>query len=94
MLSERRAREIAEDALGFIASDSEMTLAMLDASGLQAADLRRAASQPEFGQFLLDFILQQDDRVLAFAKSQSISPETVLYARDLLAHQGRVETDV
>lgn len=86
MLSERRARELALQALAFIASDPEMTAAMLAGSGLQPDEIRHAASQPEFGIFLLDFILQDDDRVLAFAADQQIKPESVLYARDLLAH--------
>lgn len=93
MLSEKRAQEMAQEALAFIASDAEMTAAMLDASGLQAADLRQAAGQPEFSEFLLDFILQQDDRVLAFADSQSVSPESVLHAREMLAHRGRTGSD-
>lgn len=88
MLSENRAKEIAAEALGFIAGDADMTAAMLDASGLQPGDLRRAAGQPEFYLFLLDFILQDDDRVRAFAESQTIRPEAVLYARDLLAFRG------
>lgn len=86
MLSESRARELAAEALGFIASDPEMVTALLEASGLQPGDLRRAAAKPEFGLFLLDFILQEDSRVLAFAADRALRPESVLQAREWLIH--------
>ncbi|TRW97755.1 DUF3572 family protein [Paracoccus sp. M683] len=89
MLTESRAQAIAADALSFIAADGEMTAAMLAVSGLQVGDLRKAAEGPDFGIFLLDFILQDDQRVLAFAASQGVRPESVLHARDLLTHGGR-----
>lgn len=87
-----RARELAADALGFIASDPGMIAALLAGSGLQPGDLREAAGKPEFDLFLLDFILQEDDRVLAFAADRAVRPETVLQARQWLAHLGG-ETD-
>ena len=85
MITESRARELAANALPFIASDGELVGAMLAASGLAPGDLRQAADRPEFGLFLLDFILQDDGRVLAFAADQAIRPEVVLQARALLA---------
>lgn len=72
--------------MGFIASDPQMITALLEMSGLQPGDLRQAAAKPEFGLFLLDFILQEDSRVLAFAADQSLRPEAVLQAREWLAH--------
>lgn len=88
MLSEERAQEIAGNALGFVASDRAMIQALLDVSGLDLADLRQAAERPEFAIFLLDFVLLDDDRVLAFAASQGIKPEAVLFARETLANLG------
>lgn len=88
MLSEERAQEIAGNALGFVASDRAMIQALLDVSGLDLADLREAAERPEFAIFLLDFVLLDDDRVLAFAASQGIKPEAVLFARETLANLG------
>lgn len=88
MLSEERAQEIAENALGFVAADRALIQALLDVSGLELADFRHAAKQPEFAVFVLDFVLLDDDRVLAFAASQAIKPESVLFARDTLANRG------
>ena len=58
---------------------------MLAASGMQPADLRAVATKPEFGIFLLDFILQDDRRVLDFARIQAVRPESVLHAREILS---------
>ncbi len=88
MLSELRARDLAADALGFIAADPDLVTALLEVSGLQPGDLRKAAATPEFGLFLLDFILQDDRRVLAFAADRAVPPEAVLQARDWLVHGG------
>ncbi|AUH34135.1 DUF3572 domain-containing protein [Paracoccus tegillarcae] len=93
MLSGERAKEIADNVLGFVAADQDMVQALLDVSGLEPGDLRQAVGRPEFAVFLLDFILLSDDRVLTFAQSQGIKPESVLYARDSLAHQGVGDMD-
>lgn len=85
MLSKSRAQELASGALVFIASDDELASEMLAASGMQPADLRAVATSPEFGIFLLDFILQDDRRVLDFAHAQQIAPESVLHAREILS---------
>lgn len=80
------ARELAGMAIGFIAADATLTSALLDASGMRPEDLRAAAGKPEFDQFLLDFLLQDDQRVLDFSASTGIRPESVLHAREILAH--------
>lgn len=85
MLSKSRAQELASEALVFVASDEELAAEMLAVSGMQPTDLRAAATSPEFGIFLLDFILQADQRVLDFARAQQVSPESVLYAREILS---------
>ena len=85
MLSKSRAQQLAVEALVFIASDDELASEMLAASGVQPADLRIVATNPEFGIFLLDFILQDDRRVLDFARTQPVEPESVLHAREILS---------
>ncbi len=78
------ARELSGHALGFIAADHALVSALLNWSGMQVEDLRQAAGTPEFEQFLLEFLLQDDERVLAFAQSRSVKPEIVMQACEVL----------
>ncbi|MDO5630474.1 MAG: DUF3572 domain-containing protein [Paracoccus sp. (in: a-proteobacteria)] len=82
------ARDLAVEALGFIAADPEMVQALLANAGLRPEDLRHLATSPDLGQFVLDFILEDDRRVLDFAASTGIRPEAVMAARTVLAGPG------
>ena len=42
------------------------------------------AAQPEFPVFVLDFLLEQDQRVLDFAQAAGLRPERVQMARAVL----------
>lgn len=79
------ARNLSDNALHFIASDPELTAAMLAASGSDAGCLRQMAARPEFATFLLDFLLEEDARVLAFASAAGVRPEDVMAARHALS---------
>lgn len=79
------ARDLSDNALHFVASDPELTAAMLAASGADAGGLRQMAARPEFATFLLDFLLEEDARVLAFARAAGIRPEDVMAARYALS---------
>lgn len=86
--SQESARDLALQALSFIAADPDMTQALLAGAGLRPEDLRQLASSPDLGLFVLDFILEDDRRVQDFAASSAIRPEAVLSARTLLAGPG------
>lgn len=86
--TQETARDLAVEALGFIAADAEMTQDLLAGAGLQADDLRRLAASPDLGQFVLDFILEDDRRVMDFAAAAGIRPEAVMAARTVLAGPG------
>ena len=58
--------------------------ALLAQSGSDVAGLRAMSARPEFAQFVLDFLLEQDQRVLDFAASAGIRPERVQMARAVL----------
>lgn len=82
------ARELALNALLYIAGDPELIAAFLSESGLQASALRTAAARPEFQPHVLDFLLAADARVIGFVEAQGIRPEEVMIARTVLAGPG------
>ncbi|MRX51265.1 DUF3572 family protein [Paracoccus sp. S-4012] len=78
------AAEVAElgaRGLAFIAGRPDLTAALLEASGADPASLRRMAGQPEFGGFVLDFLLADDRRLLDFAAAEGLAPEAIMHAR-------------
>ena len=77
-------RDIADAGFSHIAADAELIEALLAQSGSDVAGLRAMAARPEFAVFVLDFLLEQDQRVLDFAASAGIRPERVQMARAIL----------
>ena len=80
----QEARDIADTGFSHIAAEPELIEALLAQSGSDVAGLRAMASRPEFAVFVLDFLLEQDQRVLDFAASAGIRPERVQMARAVL----------
>lgn len=87
-MSPQAARDLALRAFAFIAADAELTGAMLAASGAGAADLRAMSARPEFAPFVLDILLEEDARVIAFARAEGIAPGQVATARRVLDPAG------
>ncbi len=71
-------------ALSHIAIDEDLFGAFLNQAGTDAADVRARAMDPEFLGFVLDFLMQDDARVIGFATTQAIPPEDVAVARRAL----------
>ena len=80
----QEARDIADTGFSHIAADAELIEALLAQSGSDVAGLRAMASRPEFAVFVLDFLLEQDQRVLDFAQAAGLRPERVAMARAVL----------
>ncbi|RCW80280.1 DUF3572 domain-containing protein [Paracoccus lutimaris] len=78
------ARDIADTGFAHIAADTDLVSALLAQSGSDVAGLRAMAARPEFAVFVLDFLLEQDQRVLDFAASAGVRPERVQMARAVL----------
>jgi len=78
------AETIAVAALGWIAADPERTGAFLAASGASVADLRAGAADPAFLGFVMDFLLGDDNAVIAFAEHHRCPPEALAQARAAL----------
>lgn len=83
-MNEHEARNIADDGFGYIAARPELVSNLLAQTGSTADSLRKMAARPEFGVFILDFLLERDDLVVDFASSAGLKPERVVIARAVL----------
>ena len=83
-MTPKEARDIADAGFAYIARDAELVRVLLMQSGSDAAGLRAMAARPEFAVFVLDFLLENDQRVLDFAESEHIAPQRVQMARVVL----------
>lgn len=78
------AETLALQALGWIAGQDELFGLFLNATGAGQGELRAQAGNPHFLGAVLDFILQEDDRVLRFAEAAGVAPTAVGQARQAL----------
>lgn len=78
------AEVLAIQALGWIAADDELSGAFLGASGAAADELRERAADPEFLGFVLDFLLADEDALLAFCEATETPPDAPMRARAAL----------
>lgn len=78
------AEKVALTALVWIAERDELASSFLGASGASASDLRERAADPEFLGFVLDFLLSDEDALLAFCEDAILKPDTPMRARAAL----------
>lgn len=78
------AQTIALKALGYLAADEELLEPFLGATGLMAGDLRAGVADSAFLAGVLDYFLQNEALLLAFAGASELAPETIVRARQRL----------
>lgn len=83
-MNENEARDIADIGFTHIASDPDMTGDLLAQAGADVSAIREMASRPDFAVFVLEFLLEYDERILGFATASGIKPERVQMARAVL----------
>ncbi len=71
-------------ALSYIATDDDLFGAFLDQAGTNATDVKAQATDPGFLGFVLDFLMQEDARVIGFAESAGCAPEDIIRIRAAL----------
>lgn len=76
-----RATEIAHAILLHLADDPELIAQLCTETGLDPADLRASTGDAGFVAAMLDFIAADDRRLLDFAASQGVAPETIARLR-------------
>lgn len=84
LMAESQAETLAARALAWMAGDAELLGRFLAWSGAGPADLRASAADPGFLGFVLDFVLADESTLVAFAATESVSPELVTRARAAL----------
>ena len=75
------AESLGIQALGFLSNDSELLGRFLSLSGLEPGNIREVASEPSFLAAVLDFLLNDDSLILAFASNNAIDPQDVVAAK-------------
>jgi hypothetical protein len=80
-----RAEAIAIEALSFLARSPERLARFLDISGLRPDTLRTAAQSGGFFAGLMDYLVSDEELLVAFAGEIGARPESVMEARRLLS---------
>ena len=74
------ARNLAVEALGFLAADGARLERFLAVTGLGPHNLRRAAADPGFLVSVLDYLAADERLLVAFAAETGRKPEDVMRA--------------
>ncbi|WP_234855168.1 DUF3572 domain-containing protein [Paracoccus everestensis] len=82
------AQDLAVTILLYIAERPDLIGRFLESSGLQPQDLRQAAGNPDIALHVLDYLLEDDARVLDAAADLNIKPGDLMAARTALAGPG------
>lgn len=80
-LSADDAEEIAIQGLAFLAGEPESLGRFLALTGIGPADLRTASAEPGFLAGVLEFFLEDEALLLAFATHANLRPTMVAAAR-------------
>lgn len=79
-----QAEAIAIQALSWMAGDDEIIGGFLGVTGAAPDELRDRAGDPEFLGFVLDYLLSDDNMVMAFSDATHVSADTPMRARAAL----------
>lgn len=79
-----RSHTIALNALAYLAGDEDWLNHFLSATGMDLGDLKAGAGDIGFLAGLMDYFLQNEALLLAFAASEELAPETIVRARQYL----------
>jgi Protein of unknown function (DUF3572) len=79
-----RAQTIALNALAYLAADEDWLNHFLNATGMDLDGLKAGAGDIGFLAGLMDYFLQNEALLLAFAAAEELAPETIIRARQHL----------
>jgi Protein of unknown function (DUF3572) len=79
-----RAETIALKALAYLAGEDEVLNQFLGLTGMAVEDLKKSAGEASFLAGILDYFLQDEALLLAFAGASDQTPETIVRARQRL----------
>lgn len=75
-----KSEEVAIDVLGWLASDPELFNRFVGLSGLEASQIRQAATQPGFLAGVLEFLINHEPTLLRYCEASNERPENVAMA--------------
>lgn len=82
-----KSEAIAIDVLSWLASEPELLNRFLGLSGLEASQLRQAATQPGFFTGVLEFLINHEPTLLKYCEASNERPEHIAQAfRQLGGH--------
>ncbi len=76
--------DIALLYMAYLASNDEKLGQFCNLSGIGQSELRERLLEPAFQAFLLDFLLQDEPELIAFATEHQLKPEAIMIARSKL----------
>ena len=80
-----QTRDLADRLLLHVLEDEELLSSLLGRSGMSPSQLRTALDSPEIHEFIMEFVTENDDRVLACAEAIGVAPSDIgMAARVLL----------
>lgn len=88
--SQESAEVVGLKAVAWMAGNEELLPVFLGATGASEADMRAGVADPAFLGALLDFIMMDDDWVVAFCDAQGLTYDTPMRARMSLPGAGDV----
>jgi hypothetical protein len=84
MNAREHAETMALQAFSWLCDDPALRDGFLAETGMSPADMARSLRAPTFLAAVMDFLLADDARVLAFCAAQDLRPEEPMRARALL----------
>jgi len=84
-ITPQTAEQLAVQALTFIAGDAAALGRFLALTGIGPAEIRGAAREPGFLVGVLDYLLGDEQLLIAFAADAGVAPEDVAAARTALS---------
>jgi hypothetical protein len=84
-LTDEEAELIAVAGLSYLAAERERIGRFLAVTGLGPENLRAASRDRQFYPALLDYLLANENDLLAFAEEMNLDPARIRAARDRLA---------
>ena len=83
-ITQEAAETIAIKALEYLSNDPELMGRFLALSGLDPSELRSVVGETSFLAAILDFMLNDDSLILAFASNNNLDPESIVAAKNRL----------
>ena len=87
MSSASQARDLADRLLLHVLQDEELLSSLLGRSGMDPSQLAAVANGPDIHEFILEFVTESDDRVIACAEAVGVDPNQIGMASRILSRR-------